>query len=146
MPGLIRLQGADAGEVFALLSEVYRRSVYPMGGSWTLRLIEKELENQLAFGLKEEGKILAVVLIHAQDGVWEIVMLATDPAHHRKGLMTRLMTALADQRPPKTELWLEVHEGNLSAQNLYKKLGFRQVGRRDKYYRDGGAALLYSLR
>lgn len=33
---------------------------------------------------------------------------------------------------------LEVRPSNLIAQNLYHKYGFREVGRRQKYYRDNG--------
>ena len=37
---------------------------------------------------------------------------------------------------------LEVREGNLAAQNLYRYFGFRQVGARKRYYQDTGEAAL----
>ena len=140
------LQTADVDAVFKLLRKVYQAPAYPLGGAWTERLIESELEHGRGFGLFEVSELLAVVLMRQQDLVWDIVMLATDPSRHRQGDMTRLLKEIAARRPANVELWLEVHEANLPAQNLYKKLGFRQVGRRATYYRDGSAAVLYSLR
>jgi ribosomal-protein-alanine N-acetyltransferase len=32
--------------------------------------------------------------------------------------------------------WLEVRPSNLAARSLYKKAGFREVGRRVRYYTD----------
>jgi ribosomal-protein-alanine N-acetyltransferase len=58
--------------------------------------------------------------------------------------MEKLMRHLIDSKGQGRELWLEVHEVNVSAQNLYEKLGFRLSGRRPRYYKDGATALLYS--
>ena len=140
------LQSADCASVFNLLKQVYEAPPYPLGGAWTMRLVETELEKGKGFGLFEEGQLQALVLFRHQDLIWDIVMLATLPDRQRRGDMTRLLQEVAGRRPPNVELWLEVHEANLAAHNLYKKLGFRQVGRRPGYYRDGCAAVLYSLR
>ena len=141
-----KLQAADAEAVFDLLRLVYSDPPYPLGGGWTLRLVETELEKGQGYGLREGKRLNAVVLLRDQGHIWDIVMLATDPNRQRQGDMTRLLKELTDRRPPGVELWLEVHEANLPAQNLYKKLGFRQVGERRKYYHDGAAAVLYALR
>ncbi|MGE0762036.1 MAG: GNAT family N-acetyltransferase [Bdellovibrionales bacterium] len=143
---LKKLQVADAGAVFSLLKMVYEKPAYPLGGGWSLRLVETELEKGLGYGWCEAGKLHALVLLRDQGQVWDIVVLATNPGRQRQGDMTRLLKSVADLRPQGVELWLEVHEANLAAQNLYKKLGFRQVGERRKYYQDGGAAVLYTLR
>ena len=37
---------------------------------------------------------------------------------------------------------LEVNENNLPAIKLYKTYGFQTVGKRNKYYKDGGNAIL----
>jgi ribosomal protein S18 acetylase RimI-like enzyme len=37
-----------------------------------------------------------------------------------------------------------VHEANQNAIKFYKNKGFQQLGIRKKYYKDGGAALLFS--
>ncbi len=59
----------------------------------------------------------------------ELLNIAVDPLHRRSGVATRL---IANIDSPK--LLLEVRESNLQAQNLYRKLGFVEIGRREKYY------------
>jgi len=39
-------------------------------------------------------------------------------------------------------VFLEVDEDNVAARALYRRAGFREVGRRDGYYQSGGAALV----
>ena len=39
------------------------------------------------------------------------------------------------------QLFLEVSEQNLPALNLYRDLGFRQVGRREGYYRSSAPGI-----
>ena len=40
---------------------------------------------------------------------------------------------------------LEVREGSTAARSLYRRDGFREVGRRPAYYRYSEDAILYSL-
>lgn len=144
--GFRELQSADAAEVFEILRPIYQQRRFPMGGAWTLRLLEIELENGEGLGLVEAGKLVAFILYRVLPDAWDVVILGTRPDRQRQGLMERLITHWISIKPKDKELWLEVHEGNIAAQNLYKKLGFRQVGRREKYYRDGAAGVLYNFR
>jgi ribosomal protein S18 acetylase RimI-like enzyme len=75
---------------------------------------------------------------------WELPVLATHPAHQGRGHMKKLLSSVISARCQDAEIWLEVHEGNLSARSLYNSLGFTEVGRRPRYYADGGTALLLS--
>src|SRR5439155_22463504 len=65
-----------------------------------------------------------------------ITTIAVDPAWHRHKVATRLLLALARQaiRRGATSLTLEVRVGNGSAQELYRKFGFRPCGIRKNYY------------
>ena len=72
----------------------------------------------------------------------EIPVLATHPQFHHQGWMKHLLNAVDAQYYHTRELWLEVHEGNMAARNLYRSLGFVESGRRVSYYRDGSAAIL----
>ncbi|MBM4300398.1 MAG: ribosomal-protein-alanine N-acetyltransferase [Deltaproteobacteria bacterium] len=67
-----------------------------------------------------------------------ILNLAVHPKHRRRGLARRLLAeGLAQARTLGAELaWLEVRTSNLAAQALYKSFGFREVGRRPRYYDD----------
>jgi ribosomal-protein-alanine N-acetyltransferase len=62
--------------------------------------------------------------------------IAIGPAHRRAGLGRRLLTAclgLAAQRGAR-RAFLDVRAGNRAALSLYQSLGFREVGRRKRYY------------
>jgi ribosomal-protein-alanine N-acetyltransferase len=71
----------------------------------------------------------------------EILCLATHPHFHGKGIMSRLIETLRSQ---VSEIWLEVHEANNLALTFYKNKGFQELGRRKRYYKDGGDALLFT--
>jgi ribosomal-protein-alanine acetyltransferase len=61
----------------------------------------------------------------------EILNVAVHPNFRRRGVATRLIESIAG-----ASLFLEVRESNSTAQELYRKLGFEMVGRRDNYYDD----------
>jgi ribosomal-protein-alanine N-acetyltransferase len=66
----------------------------------------------------------------------EILNLAVDPAHGRRGLGTALVQALLrDLRAAGVaRVFLEVRESNQPAQAFYRALGFWLVSRRPGYY------------
>jgi ribosomal-protein-alanine N-acetyltransferase len=67
-----------------------------------------------------------------------ILNLAVHPEHRRRGIARRLLAeGLAQARELGAELaWLEVRTSNLAAQALYESFGFKEVGRRRRYYAD----------
>jgi ribosomal-protein-alanine N-acetyltransferase len=71
-------------------------------------------------------------------GEAHISTIAVQPSWRRLGIGELLLVAMLDRA---TELeadmaTLEVRVSNVTAQNLYRKYGFRQVGLRRRYYRD----------
>ena len=71
-------------------------------------------------------------------GEAHISTIAVQPDWRRLGIGELLLVAMLDRA---TELeadmaTLEVRVSNVTAQNLYRKYGFRQVGLRRRYYRD----------
>ena len=67
-----------------------------------------------------------------------IATLATHPEARRQGVAKQLLvkaleTAYAEGA--RTAL-LEVRAGNEAAQSMYRKFGFEEVGRRERYYKD----------
>jgi ribosomal-protein-alanine N-acetyltransferase len=77
-------------------------------------------------------------------GVWiildegHITNIAVDPSYRRRGVGQGLMediTAYAVSRGV-TKMTLEVRVSNLSAQALYKKMGYVSFGVRKRYYQD----------
>lgn len=81
-----------------------------------------------------------------------IMDVAVDPGHRRQGIATKLLVTLLDMMMHDNDdgttialkrALLEVREGDEHGYGeVYKKLGFRVVGRRPKYYPDGQAAVL----
>lgn len=114
------------------------------GFYWPMDLLGAEMATTEAVGVFEESELAGFVLYREVPGVWEISLVATHPKFRRKGLMEALISHLIAAKGQGTELWLEVHQDNHSAQKLYEKLGFTMVGRRARYYKDGATALLYS--
>ena len=75
--------------------------------------------------------------------------LAVHPGFRRMKIAERLLTALLDRVKSKgiKEVNLEVRAGNVPAQNLYAKFGFKETGRHRRYYQDTREdALLMSLK
>lgn len=81
--------------------------------------------------------VAGYVVAHDAAGEGEILNLAVAPARHRRGvgraLVERVLAVLAARGV--SEVFLEVRESNAAAQALYGALGFREVGRRARYYR-----------
>lgn len=76
----------------------------------------------------------------------ELLAIATAPEFLRKGIATEIFAegeeALADAGA--RTFYLEVREGNLSAIDFYRSLGFEKSGTRNAYYADGENAVLMS--
>ena len=64
--------------------------------------------------------------------------VAVHPEYRRQGIGEALVMALIRQlqQTGSRNLSLEVRTSNVSARNLYEKLGFIQVGKRPRYYRN----------
>ncbi len=77
-----------------------------------------------------------------------ILNVAVRPDAQRRGLAGRLLDHIIEQarRSHARVLSLEVRVSNHAAVGLYRRFGFREVGRRPKYYADNGEdALLMDL-
>jgi [ribosomal protein S18]-alanine N-acetyltransferase len=77
-----------------------------------------------------------------------ILNLAVHPEHRRQGIARRLLAeGLAQARTLGAALaWLEVRPSNLAGRALYRSFGFKEVGRRPRYYDDTNEdALLLTL-
>lgn len=133
-------------QIVGIMENVYQRTKAPVGGVWTRDLLKQELEIGQGVGLSVDGfGLAAFVLFRLYDAHREITVLATHPDRHRRGDMIHLLSYILERKSPSERIWLEVHEQNQPALALYSNLGFQQVGRRPKYYRDGGDAVLLTL-
>ncbi len=77
-----------------------------------------------------------------------IIMLAIHPQFQRQGLGQALLLALLKSAHDRQleRSTLEVRDSNLAAVSLYKKFGFKEAGRRKRYYEDTGEDALVMWR
>ena len=74
-------------------------------------------------------------LMHVEDEA-ELLNIAVMPSHRGIGLGQQLMAhaVMYAQTHGINNIYLEVRESNITAQNLYKKFGFTSIGIRKRYY------------
>jgi ribosomal-protein-alanine acetyltransferase len=113
-----------------------------------LALVVDEIADGPASGLSSgTSRILGFLIANQIGPEWELENVVVAPASRRKGLATRLLTALLTQVETKSErVFLEVRESNQAARALYARLGFEERGRRKLYYANPAEdAVLYRL-
>jgi ribosomal-protein-alanine N-acetyltransferase len=80
----------------------------------------------------------------------EILSIVVAPAHRHDGLGRTLLQAHLHQLATSgtRQIFLEVEDGNIAAERLYRHCGFREVGRRNAYYPkpDGSRAAAVTMR
>lgn len=107
---------------------------------WSESSIGGELQNQWAIWLVAlEGDALAGYLgvQYGPDGA-DIMTIATAPAFRGRGVGRALVAEMAARLKSMGLQWLtlEVRPSNTAALGLYEAMGFQQVGKRPRYYRD----------
>ena len=104
---------------------------------WDETSLRSELENPLALWLVALDGDTVAGYVGSQSvlGESDMMNLAVRPDYRRQGvgraLVERLLWELGEENHCLT---LEVRASNAAAIALYEGLGFRQVGRRPKYY------------
>ena len=105
---------------------------------WSEKSIASEATNPLSYWLVAEidGNIAGYVGSQTVLDAADMMNIAVSPAYRRQGIGQALVNALTDylQHNGVIALLLEVRVSNIQAIALYDKLGFKQVGRRPKYY------------
>jgi ribosomal-protein-alanine N-acetyltransferase len=135
-----------AGEV-AELEELERRCHEQ---PWSAAILAEELRDapdRFVLGVRRsDGRLVAAAV--ARFGVDEVALLrlACAESDRRRGLARALVREVADEgrRRGLERVDTDVHAANSAATALYESEGFVVVGRRRRYYRDGGDALLMS--
>jgi ribosomal-protein-alanine acetyltransferase len=137
----------DAAEVGRILNES------PEAARWSCASLEAAAGHSGEEFLiaRLNGQLAGFVVGSTLAGEAEILNLAVKAAFRRAGVGGSLVRALL-KRYAETgvgRVFLEVRESNRGAIALYEWLGFRQVGRRERYYRDpaeGALVLAKDLR
>ncbi|HEX3943003.1 MAG TPA: ribosomal protein S18-alanine N-acetyltransferase [Rhizomicrobium sp.] len=97
-----------------------------------------EVPNTLAlFACTGSGEVIGFILVRSAADECEILSLAVDAEHRRQTVGSKLVEAAARDVHGRgaRAMFLEVDVNNAAATHLYRKLGFKEVGRRTGYYR-----------
>ncbi|WP_182524492.1 ribosomal protein S18-alanine N-acetyltransferase [Nocardioides dongkuii] len=116
--------------------------------AWSPGLVEAGIAGDLPtvhyLVAEVDGVVVGHAVVSAVADIAELQRIAVTPAHRRSGLATALLDEgcrLARQEGAD-RLLLEVREDNLGALRFYAALGFVEVDRRARYYRDGTTAVV----
>jgi ribosomal-protein-alanine N-acetyltransferase len=97
-----------------------------------------------------ENRLASYIVARAEEalvgyaGMWvildeaHITTIAVDPRYRGQHIGERLLVGLIDEALDRGARWmtLEVRRSNATAQALYRKYGFREIGTRKGYYSD----------
>lgn len=74
----------------------------------------------------------------------DIALVAVNPNNRRQGIAQKLIAQIEEWLLQKgvNEIFLEVRVSNAPARELYKRVGFNEVGIRRKYYEDAEDAIV----
>jgi ribosomal-protein-alanine N-acetyltransferase len=117
-------------------------AAFPPADRWGADAIALMLEMPGAFVVHRPGQGFVLARVAAEEA--EILTLAVHPAARRQGHGAALLAAAMAGAVARGAgaMFLEVAEGNAAARALYAAAGFAEVGRRRRYYPDGGDALV----
>lgn len=95
-----------------------------------------------------DGKVVGMIVVWLIVDEAHVATIATHPDFRRKGVAKRLLShalqKLMEQGARSS--FLEVRESNLAAQEMYRKFGYEETGRRRRYYKDNDEdAILMNL-
>jgi len=101
-------------------------------------------ENIHYFVLRHNNRVVAYVVFTLMFNKAHILNFAVHPDYRRKGIGSELLrrTLSYIQSRGGVKVTLEVRVGNIAAQNLYRKFGFKIVGFRKNYYLDNNESAL----
>ncbi|MGC8523471.1 MAG: GNAT family N-acetyltransferase [Acidibrevibacterium sp.] len=114
---------------------------FPPTERWDAAVIATQLSLPGTLALIAPGG--GMILARAIAGEAEILTLAVIPARRQQGLGRALLIAAMTEaaRRGAAVMFLEVAAANARARALYAAAGFRPVGRRPRYYANGGDAV-----
>ena len=86
----------------------------------------------------EHRLIAGYIVARETAGELHINNVAVRDQYRRRGIGRALLTRIIDEaaRLGVTTAFLEVRSGNIAAQSLYEKCGFKAIARRTNYYSD----------
>ncbi|ADU65532.1 ribosomal-protein-alanine acetyltransferase [Desulfurispirillum indicum S5] len=134
-----------------LLDQSFLRDIHAIEASrfthpWSEQQIAEEMRHPriIALGAFHGESLLGYLFAYLLPEELQLNNVAVHKEFSRMGIATLLLEYLEQLGKGEgcREILLEVNEKNSGAIALYEKRGFKVTGRRRKYYRDGGDAVL----
>jgi len=116
--------------------------------AWSINMIKNELYDEVGkstWVINMEGIIRGYYMIRNHDKECHLINIAIEKSYQGIGLGKILMQHLLDKYSINSSIFLEVKQSNLAAINMYIKMGFKEIYRRKKYYKDGSTALIMNF-
>ncbi|MDR2200375.1 MAG: ribosomal protein S18-alanine N-acetyltransferase [Deltaproteobacteria bacterium] len=131
------------------LPALYRIERESFSDPWSFACLQDELDRpcSVPLGIFREGALLGYSFSWLVLGECHLLSLAVKKEERGRGLGRRLLKAVFNlaRAGECGRIHLEVSERNPAALALYESSGFRRVGRRKGYYKDGSDAILMTL-
>ena len=119
-----------------------------LNGLWSKSQWERELTDtrRICLGIieLETKKLLGICSAWLVIDELHITFIAVDPMNQRKGIGKFLLSDLIKRSKSLqiNHIILEVKQNNEPAKALYNSMGFKTVGKRSNFYKDGSDALI----
>jgi [ribosomal protein S18]-alanine N-acetyltransferase len=111
---------------------------------WSAAIWRGELSSPygLYLVIEDRGEVFGQIGVRHVLGELHITTIAVRPEYRRRGHARALIGAALAAFPDASRVHLEVRPTNARAIALYESLGFRETGRRPRYYGDEDAVLM----
>lgn len=129
---------ADAAAIAQMEKDIF-------SDAWSDLQVRSHLESGCGrtYVCEADGRIVGYLLGSLVPPEGEILRVAVLPEMRGRRFAEHLISLLTAEL---SVCFLEVREGNASARRLYERLGFRPIGKRDRYYKNPTEdACLYRL-
>ena len=130
---IIKLTNINLDSIFNIEKKCFSHPI-------SIKNLNENLNNDKYYfiGCEIDEKITAYCGVFIVSNEAYINNIAVLQEYRNKGIATKILEEIINIANEKNceFITLEVRESNISAINLYKKLGFEQLGMRKKYYRE----------
>jgi ribosomal protein S18 acetylase RimI-like enzyme len=143
----VRIRSAEEGDIDALMELEHRVFSTDRLSRRSLRRFLTAPSAELLVAEEPEGRLAgtAILLFRPRSAVARLYSIAVAPHMGGRGVASMLLRAAEEFATSRacSSIRLEVHQTNHAAIARYRKSGYRQFGRRQHYYEDGGDALRF---
>lgn len=125
-------------------SEEIRSNYNKFPNLWDEKTFLDDVKNSKYIVAKQNNEIIGFASIKNILDEVEINNIVTRADKRCQGVASNLLSYII-RKEKANKINLEVNENNITARNLYRKFGFREVGERKKYYDGKETAILMTM-